>query len=522
MASMTSMKSRSSSSREVNVNVNVNVVDVIRRVIIASVTLHCLLVSGSTAFQHSTSSVMMNPRSMKVRRTRTASSSLCLQSRNSNVNINIKNRNFISSHRRSFTGRLSPSPSSSSKIFELSSISSSSSPSTNITQIESSSIAVTTNNENESVDIDVGTLSSSSSATAESTSTASDSVSKVPSSSSSSSTTSSSSSSSKSFLSVLWRFTRPHTIIGSALAVPCLYLLASPSYGDALTVGSIGSMIYAMVPALLMNLYITGLNQVTDVEIDKVNKPDLPLAAGDWTVRRGTIVVIASLIVSVAMSFLPPYSTPGLHVALGFSAVLGTLYSLPPARLKRFPLLAAFCIVAVRGAVINAGFYSHAQVAAFGTATDIGTFATVWKCLTTDMKCMLSSLYFAVFGVVIALMKDVPDVKGDDLANVRTFSVRLGPKVVYKAMHRLLTGLFWGVGIAFFKSSIAPAATITTATVTVRVGRAAVATFAMLAGASVQKQAKPVDPENSKQVYNFYMHLWKLFYMSYFFLPFAR
>jgi len=277
-----------------------------------------------------------------------------------------------------------------------------------------------------------------------------------------------------------------------------------------------------MVPALLMNLYITGLNQVTDVDIDKVNKPDLPLAAGDWTVRRGTIVVIASLIVSVAMSFLPPYSTPGLHVALGFSAVLGTLYSLPPARLKRFPLLAAFCIVAVRGAVINAGFYSHAQVAAFGTATDIGTFATVWKCLTTDMKCMLSSLYFAVFGVVIALMKDVPDVKGDDLANVRTFSVRLGPKVVYKAMHRLLTGLFWGVGIAFFKSSIAPAATITTTTVPVRVGRAAVATFAMLAGASVQKEAKPVDPENSKQVYNFYMHLWKLFYMSYFFLPFAR
>ena len=136
------------------------------------------------------------------------------------------------------------------------------------------------------------------------------------------------------------------------------------------------------------------------------------------------------------------------------------------------------------------------------------------------MKCMLSSLYFAVFGVVIALMKDVPDVKGDDLANVRTFSVRLGPKVVYKAMHRLLTGLFWGVGIAFFKSSIAPSSSAVT--LPVRAGRAVVATFAMLAGASVQKEAKPVDPENSKQVYNFYMHLWKLFYMSYFFLPFAR
>jgi homogentisate phytyltransferase/homogentisate geranylgeranyltransferase len=283
-------------------------------------------------------------------------------------------------------------------------------------------------------------------------------------------------------------------------------------------------MVYAMVPALLMNLYITGLNQITDVDIDKVNKPDLPLAAGDWTVRRGTLVVVTSLILSAVSSVLPPYSTPGLHVALGFSAILGTVYSLPPLRLKRFPFLAAFCIVAVRGAVINAGFYSHAQVAAFGTAANIG-IATVWKCLTTDMMCMLSSLYFAVFGVVIALMKDVPDVKGDDLANVRTFSVRLGPSMVFKSMHRLLTGLFWGVGLAFFKLAVSsPTATTNGVIVpwTVRLGRAVVAIFAILAGVSVQKEAKTVDPESSKEVYGFYMHLWKLFYLSYFVLPFAR
>jgi homogentisate phytyltransferase / homogentisate geranylgeranyltransferase len=281
-----------------------------------------------------------------------------------------------------------------------------------------------------------------------------------------------------------------------------------------------------MIPSLLMNLYITGLNQITDVDIDKVNKPDLPLATGDWTVRRGIVVVVVSLIVSALMS-IAPFSTPGLQVALGFSAILGTLYSLPPFRLKRFPFLAAFCIVAVRGAVINAGFYSHAQMAAFGSSNGAGQAAaaaasstglTVWKCLTTDMRCMLSSLYFAIFGVVIALMKDVPDVKGDDMANVRTFSVRLGPGIVYKSMHRLLTGLFWGVGLSFFKS----AASATNTVWTVRLGRAVVATSAILAGASVQKEAGTVDPENPKEVYSFYMHLWKLFYLSYLVLPLAR
>lgn len=317
-----------------------------------------------------------------------------------------------------------------------------------------------------------------------------------------------------SFLSVLWRFTRPHTIIGSALAVPALHILASPSYAAALSVRSIMSMVYAMVPALLMNLYITGLNQVTDVEIDKINKPDLPIAAGDLSLRDGIVTVVISLILSVALGVVNPnFSTEGLNVALGMSALLGTLYSIPPIRLKRFPFLAAFCIVAVRGAVINAGFYAHAKVAAFGGAT------SVWTCLTTDRRCWMSSLYFAVFGVVIALMKDVPDVKGDGLSNVRTFSVRLGPKRIYRWMQQLLTALFWGVGVAFFRG-----ATIGEPTTawTVRCGRILVGISSILAGMSVQREAAPVDPENSKEVYGFYMHLWKLFYLSYLILPLAR
>ncbi|KAL3902517.1 MAG: hypothetical protein SGILL_010793, partial [Bacillariaceae sp.] len=316
-----------------------------------------------------------------------------------------------------------------------------------------------------------------------------------------------------SFLSVLWRFTRPHTIIGSALAIPALHILAAPTYRAAFTTKSLVSMVYAMVPALLMNLYITGVNQVTDVEIDKINKPDLPIAAGDLSMRAGIITVVVSLIASLILGVgHPVLGSEGLNVALWFSAILGTLYSLPPIRLKRFPFLAAFCIVAVRGAVINAGFFAHAKVAAFGSVT------SVWKCLTSDPRCWMSSLYFAIFGVVIALMKDVPDVKGDDLSNVRTFSVRLGPKRVYRWMQQLLTALFWGVGVAFFRGAAVGA----TNDVWVKGARFVVGLCSMLAGYSVQKEAAPVDPEDPKEVYGFYMHLWKLFYLSYLVLPLAR
>jgi hypothetical protein len=70
---------------------------------------------------------------------------------------------------------------------------------------------------------------------------------------------------------VLWRFTRPHTIIGSAIAIPSIFLLAAPTYQSFFTIRSFASLLYAVIPALFMNLYITGLNQMTDVEIDKIN-----------------------------------------------------------------------------------------------------------------------------------------------------------------------------------------------------------------------------------------------------------
>ena len=197
---------------------------------------------------------------------------------------------------------------------------------------------------------------------------------------------------------VIWRFTRPHTLIGSALAIPALHIFAAPTFNDAFKVKTLISALFAMVPSLLMNLYITGLNQITDVEIDKVNKPNLPIAAGDLSPKTATIVVIASLIASLALGVSNPVlGTQGLNVALWGSMILGTMYSLEPFRLKKFPFLAAFCIVVVRGTIINAGFYAHAKAAAFGAS---GVSATVLGCMS-DPRCFLSSLFFAIFGVVI-------------------------------------------------------------------------------------------------------------------------
>ena len=112
----------------------------------------------------------------------------------------------------------------------------------------------------------------------------------------------------------------------------------------------------ALVTALLMNICIVGINQLYDVEIDKVNKPYLPLAAGDISMQTGVWIVwltgAVSLAIGIASGSMPLVGT------LVVSLLLGLAYStdLPFLRWKRFPVLAAGCILAVRCDAAASGF----------------------------------------------------------------------------------------------------------------------------------------------------------------------
>lgn len=113
-------------------------------------------------------------------------------------------------------------------------------------------------------------------------------------------------------------------------------------------------------------------------------------------------------------------------------------------------------------------------------------------------------------------MKDVPDAVGDALFNIRSFTVRIGQKTVFTAMRRLLTMLFIGVGLGFTKGAVEASSA------TISICRSIVALSSFAAGLSVRKEAQNINAEDSGMVYEYYMHLWKLFYLSYLVLPFAR
>ena len=155
-----------------------------------------------------------------------------------------------------------------------------------------------------------------------------------------------------------------------------------------------------------------------------MNKPYLPLASGELTKSQGIFIVLTSLVLSLSMGYQQGWP---LMATLGSSAVLGSIYSLPPFRLKRFPLLAALCILVIRGSVVNIGFYLQAKQQVLQHS-----IPSLMAGLKMYPECGLATIFFAVFGIVIAVMKDVPDVKGDTLHGIPTFSVKLGTRNVFR------------------------------------------------------------------------------------------
>lgn len=298
----------------------------------------------------------------------------------------------------------------------------------------------------------------------------------------------------------LWKFSRPHTVYGTFLSIVSLTIVAIIASRIPLH-SAVIPFLTAIIPALLLNVYIVGLNQIYDIPIDKINKPNLPLASGAMTLIDAWRVILSSLISGLAFCFAP-MSTAPLRVVLIGSVLLGTMYSAPPVRLKRFALLASIAIFTVRGLLINLGFFLHTKIAS-------GITVNKFSLAAYPPVVIFATAFFTVFGVVIALLKDVPDIKGDRLFGIRTFSVRVGASSIFRACVFMLASMFVIAGS--FYAIVANSVPAKILSLLLHFSTAIYLT----------RRARAVDPESSKSVTDFYMLSWKAFYLEYLFLPLA-
>ena len=224
------------------------------------------------------------------------------------------------------------------------------------------------------------------------------------------------------WLYAFWKFSRAHTIIGTSLSVLGLYAIVlantPPSTPDAGNLSPF-SLVVTLLACLCGNVYIVGLNQLEDVEIDRINKPHLPLASGEFSRREGEWIVAITGVLAIALAL---WQGVYLFVMVATSLLIGTAYSLPPLRLKRFPFWASLCIFTVRGLIVNLGLYLHFSQGA-------AILPGVWA---------LSS-FVLVFTFAIAIFKDMPDAEGDRQYNISTLTLRLGQKAVFDLSRWVLT-----------------------------------------------------------------------------------
>ncbi|XP_060668728.1 homogentisate solanesyltransferase, chloroplastic isoform X2 [Ziziphus jujuba] len=174
-----------------------------------------------------------------------------------------------------------------------------------------------------------------------------------------------------------WRFLRPHTIRGTALGSFALVARALIENSNLIKWSLLFKAFSGLFALICGNGYIVGINQIYDIGIDKVNKPYLPIAAGDLSVKSAWFLVIFFAVTGLLIVGLNfgPFITSLYTLGL----LLGTIYSVPPFRMKRFPVAAFLIIATVRGFLLNFGVY-YATRAALGLAFEwrfqISTFAT--------------------------------------------------------------------------------------------------------------------------------------------------
>ncbi len=279
-------------------------------------------------------------------------------------------------------------------------------------------------------------------------------------------------------------FSRPHTVIGTTLSITVLYLLAL-SFSDfqELHLDVLGLTLLSCLGA---NIYIVGLNQITDVAIDRINKPYLPLASGAFSMRTGYVLISLSVLVSLLIAL---YLGHYLLLTVLLSLALGTAYSLPPFRLKRFHFWAAFCIIAVRGLIVNLLLFLH-----FHSIINVehSIPPAIW---------LLTATIF-IYSIAIAWFKDIPDMEGDRQYRINTLTLRLGASRVFRTGNALIALTYLALIVLPLIFSFQLSATVMVA---------AHFLFLILLGWA----ARRVDLADNAAVFRFYQFIWILFFLEY-------
>ena len=158
------------------------------------------------------------------------------------------------------------------------------------------------------------------------------------------------------------------------------------------------SLLTTATAGLLLTAAGNALNDVFDVSIDKVNKPDRAIVSGAVTLRQAVIAVVLLSVTGLAFSAIAGSLT------FSIAAVSSLAIFAYNAGLKRVPLAGNLVV----GLLTGAAFFFGASVTG---NIDTAVFPAILSCF---------------FNWAREILKDVEDVEGDRAAGIRTFPIIAG------------------------------------------------------------------------------------------------
>jgi 4-hydroxybenzoate polyprenyltransferase len=209
------------------------------------------------------------------------------------------------------------------------------------------------------------------------------------------------------------RLARPFTLLAPAAGMVCWGLVAvGASPRTPLEPWIAGRLALGALAAAFLNVASNAVNQVFDVEIDRINKPHRPLPAGEIGTKGAGRFAVVFYALSLATAAAINLAT----LVLVLVTVLVTYtYSGPPFRTKRSGILANVTIAVPRGVLLPvAGWCAvagGAEVAGKGPLS-----GEIWYLAAMT----------GLFVAGAATTKDYADMAGDRAAGCVTLPIRYG------------------------------------------------------------------------------------------------
>lgn len=237
-------------------------------------------------------------------------------------------------------------------------------------------------------------------------------------------------------------FGRPFTLVAPALGfVSGAVTAIGAAPPEPWSLGLLVPPLLGSLMAAMLNAASNGLNQIYDLEIDRVNKPKRPLPSGRMSLNEAWMFTIVTYVMALVLAWLVmPNGRHECFWIVAVALVITYVYSAPPLRTKRLGIWANLTIAIPRGVLLKVAGWSSVKTV-FG------------------LEPWYIGAIFGLFLLGASTTKDFADMEGDARGGCRTLPIQFGVRraawmispsfvvpflmIPLGAWLHILTGNFW-------------------------------------------------------------------------------